>query len=88
MVGRKGGEQGDPLGKFCYDVEKRWGFPSGASGKEPTCQCGKQGMRVWSLGWEYPLEEVMATHSSVLDRRIPWTGEPDGSIGSQRVEHD
>ena len=42
------------------------GFPGGASGKEPTCQCRRQEMRVQSLGWEYPLKEKMATHSSIL----------------------
>ena len=38
-----------------------------------------------SLGWEDPLEEGMATHSSILAWRIPWTEEPGGlwSIGSQ-----
>ena len=43
-----------------------------------------------SLGWEDPLEEGMATHSSILAWRIPWTEEPGGlrSLGSQRVEHD
>ena len=42
------------------------------------------------LGWEGPLEEEMATHSSVLAWRIPWTEEPGGlqSKGSQRVRHD
>ena len=47
-------------------------------------------MWVWSLGRESPLEEEMATHSSILSWRIPWTEEPDGlqSIGSQRVRHD
>ena len=41
------------------------------------------------LGWEDPLEEGMATHSSVLAWRIPWTEEPGElqSIGSQRVGH-
>ena len=38
-----------------------------------------------SLGWEDLLEEGMATHSSILAWRIPWTEE---SIGSQRVRHD
>ena len=33
---------------------------------------------VQSLGWEDPLEEGMATHSSILAWRIPWTEEPDG----------
>ena len=43
-----------------------------------------------SLGWEGPLEEGMAIHSSILAWRIPWTGEPDGlqSIESQRVRHN
>ena len=42
---------------------------------------------VGSLVWEDPLEEGMATHSSILAWRIPWTEEPGGlqSIGSQRV---
>ena len=46
--------------------------------------------RVQSLGWEDPLEEGMATHSSIVAWRIPWTEEPGGpqSTGSQRVIHD
>ena len=42
------------------------------------------------LGWEDPLEEEMATHSSILACRIPWMEEPGGiqSMGSQRVRHD
>ena len=46
--------------------------------------------RVRSLGREDPLEEGMATHSSILAWRIPWTEEPGGlqSIESQRVRHD
>ena len=34
---------------------------------------------VQSLGWEYPLEKEMATHSSILAWRIPWTEEPGGA---------
>ena len=47
-------------------------------------------MWVQSLGWGDLLERGMATHSSVLVWRIPWTEEPDGlqSMGSQRVGHD
>ena len=37
-----------------------------------------QEMKVQSLGWEDPLEEEMATNSSILARRIPWTEEPGG----------
>ena len=33
---------------------------------------------IQSLGWEDPLEKEMATHSSILDWRIPWTEEPGG----------
>ena len=66
-------------------------FPGGASGKEPTCQCQEM-LETWvqSLGGEDPLEEGMATHSSSLAWRIPWTEEPGGlqSIGLQRVGHD
>ena len=45
---------------------------------------------VQSLGRENPLEKEMATHSSMLAWRIPWTGEPGRlqSTGSQRVGHD
>ena len=60
------------------------GFLGGATGKEPTCQCKRYEMKVQFLGWEDPLEEGMATHSSILAWRIPWTEEPDGlqSTGS------
>ena len=45
---------------------------------------------VQSLGQEDPLEKEMATHSSILAWRIPWTGEPGRlqSMGSQRVGHN
>ena len=45
--------------------------------------------QVQSLSWEYPLED-MATDSSILTWRIPWTEEPGGplqSMVSQKVEH-
>ena len=44
---------------------------------------------VGSLGREDPLEKGMATHSSILASRIPWTKEPEGlqSMGSHRVRH-
>ena len=45
---------------------------------------------VQSLGQEDPLEKAMATHSSILAWRIPWTKEPGRLqfMGSQRVKHD
>ena len=50
----------------------------------------KQKMQVQYLGQEDPLEKEMATHSSVLVWRIPWTGEPGGYSprGHKRVGHD
>ena len=46
--------------------------------------------RVWSLGWEDLLEKAMATHSSTLAWKIPWTKEPGRlqSTGSQRIGHN
>ena len=46
-----------------------------------------QEIRVQSLGWEDPLEKKMATHSSILAWKTPWTEEPGGlqSMGSQRM---
>ena len=49
-----------------------------------------QETQVCSLDWDNPLEEEMATHSSILTWRIPRTEEPGGlqSVGSQRVGHN
>ena len=51
-------------------------------------ESGKQKMWVRSLGWEDPLEKEMATHSSVLAWRIPWTEQPGGlqSMGHKESE--
>ena len=73
---------------FCYGGHM-WdlGCPGGSDSKESA---GNVGDPVGSLGWEDPLEEGMATHSSILAWRIPWTEEPGGlqSTGSQRVRPD
>ena len=47
-------------------------------------------MRAQSLGQEEPFQKEMATHSSILAWKVPWTEEPGGlqSVGSQRVGHD
>ena len=54
------------------------------------CPPAMQETWVWSLSWEDPLEKEMATHSSILAWRIPWTEDPDRlqSMGSQRVRHN
>ena len=59
--------------------------------KSPTPNAeDRQDMQFGSLGWEDPMEEGMATHSSILAWRIPWSEEPGrlSSVGSQRVVHD
>ena len=54
------------------------------------CLPTMQETRVQSLGWKDLLEKEMATHSSILAWKIPWTEEPGGllSMGLQRVGHD
>ena len=43
---------------------------------ECACRSKRQETQVQSLGWEDPLEEVMATHSSILAWEIPWAEKP------------
>ena len=49
-----------------------------------------QEIRVQSLGWENPLKKGVATHSSILPWKIPWTEEPGGQqyLRLQRVEYN
>ena len=58
------------------------GFPGGASGKKkkPPANAGRHKRPTWalSLGREDPVEKGMATHSSILAWRLPWTEKPDG----------
>ena len=49
------------------------GFPGGAGGKEPSCQCRRHETQALSLGREDPLEEGMVILSSILAWRIPQT---------------
>ena len=65
-------------------------FPGGARGKEPACQCKGRETWVQFPGQGDPLEEGMATHSSILVWKILQTEEPGGlqSMGLQRVSHD
>ena len=64
-------------------------LPYEPPGKSETEDAGKEAW-ICSLGWEDPLEEGVATCSSILARKISWTEEPGGlwSMGSQRVEHN
>ena len=66
------------------------GFPGGSEVKKLPANTGDTKDAGLILGREDPLEEKMATHTSILAWRIPWTEEPGGlqSVGSQRVRHD
>ena len=58
--------------------------------KNLPVNAGDKETQVQSLGWENPLEEEMATHSSILAQRIPWTEELGGLefLGSQTVGYN
>ena len=62
-------------------------FPGGSVVKNMTANTGDSGQ---SLGQEGPLEKEMATYSSILAWKVPWTEEPSGlqSMGLQRAGHD
>ena len=71
--------------KFMRDLSFLLGFPGGSDGKASVCNLGDPGS---IPGWEDPLEKKMATHSSILAWRIPWTEEPGRlqSIGLQELD--
>ena len=56
--------------------------------KNPPAMQGTQEINFQSPGGEYPLEEEMATHSSILAWRIPWTEEPGGYSPKGHKESD
>ena len=75
--------------EYTRQFRKEQGFPDGSVMKIHL-QCRRlAGKWVQSLVWEDPLEEEMATHSSILAWEIPRTQEPGGlrSMGSQRTGH-
>ena len=71
-------------------VSSSLGFLSDSTVKNLPAMQETQDTWVQSLGQEDPLEEGLATHSSILTWRIPWAEEPDGlqSTGSQSLRHD
>ena len=70
-----------------YPLQYLWVSLMAQTVKNPSAM---QETWVQSLGWEDLLEDGMATHSSILAWRIPWTEEPGRlqSMGSQRVRHN
>ena len=70
--------------KYCL-VEWSTGFPSSSDSKESACSAGDL---IWSLGQKDPLKKRMATPSSILAWRIPWTEEPSRLQFVGRKESD
>ena len=79
MIPRLGRSTGEGIG---YPLQYSWASLVAQLVKNPPAM-----WEAWiqSLGWEGPLEEGKATHSSILAWRIPWTVQ---SMGLQRVGHD
>ena len=63
--------------RLLYNQKLTWSgfedFPDGSAAKNPPAVQEPQELRFQSLGWEDPLKEEMASHSSVLAWKIPWT---------------
>ena len=76
-------------GNFVFSLTPM-SFCSGSEVKNLPAMQETQETGLWSLGWENPLEEKMATHSSMLARKISRTGYPSElqSMRSQRVGHN
>ena len=86
---------GFPMGQIFLLIHRssraKQDFPGGSGvKKKKKIRLPMQDTLICSLGQEDPLEEEMATHSSILAWEIPWTEEPGGlqSTGSQRDGHD
>ena len=70
------------------DIFSVLGFPGGSSGEERACNAGDSGEPGLSLGWDDPLEEEMATHTSILAWRIPWKRNLAGYSPQGRTQLD
>ena len=82
LIPGSGRSPGEGIG---YPLQDFWVSLVAQTGKNPPAM---QETRVWSLGWEEPLEEGMATHSSILACKSPWTEEPGElqSRGSKELD--
>ena len=89
---RAAGLRSDPSeGRFrSIALGENWASQVALVANNPLANAGDIEMLVQSLDQEDPLEQGVATHSSVLDWKIPWTEEPGGlqSVGLQRIRHD
>ena len=77
-------------GRKSTELWEEGGFPGGSMVKNKPAMQETQEIQVRSLAQEDSLEKEMATHSSILALRIPWTEEPGELqfMGSQRVRHN
>ena len=84
MIPGLGRSDGEGIG---YPLQYSWASLGAQLVKNPPAM---QETYIQSLGWKDPLEEGMATHSSILAWTVPWTEEPGRlqSMGLQRVRHD
>ena len=78
------------LGRSSGGSQRLWASPMAQQVKNPPAMQETEEIQVRSLGQEDSLEKEMATYSSILALRIPWTEEPGmlQSLGSQRVGHN
>ena len=79
--GDAGQRTGTVCGRSLTKIAPQGGFPGDSAEKNPPT---RQKMWVWSLGQEDPLKEDVATHSSILAWKTPWTEEPGGLQNRQR----
>ena len=80
MIPGSGRSPGEGIG---YPLQYSWASLVAQMAKNPPAM---QETWVRSLGWEDPLEEGMATHSSILAWRIPWTEKPGGGVCAATVQ--
>ena len=75
------------LKKVLIEIHKKvfWASQVALVVKNPSANAGDSRNRVWSRGWENPLEKGIATHYSILAWRISWTEEP-GGLWSDTIE--
>ena len=75
---------------YCHRLWRHQASQTALAVKNPSANAGDIETWVQSLSQEYPLKEDMATHSSILAWKIPWTEEPGRlqSMGSQEVRHN
>ena len=80
----------EDLRPFFKSDNPNLGFPGGSVVETSPANARDTGDEVLILGQKDPVEEEMATHSSILAREIPWTKESGGlqSMGSQRFRHN